>query len=99
MLVLVHRCKSWINWEELSQLKEDVEGKAKHWKEYTAKKNEEITKLKEILRDMKESLGNWLDWESEQIKKDGDYVGEKIKTLINNGRVALEKHKEILNNL
>lgn len=38
-----------------------------------------------------EALSDWIEWEDEQIKKDGAYVSVRLNGLIKQGKVALEK--------
>lgn len=39
------------------------------------------------------ALSDWLEWEDEQIKKEGAYVRPCINALINNGKQALKEYK------
>jgi hypothetical protein len=38
------------------------------------------------------ALEKWIEWETEQISKEGPYLGKAINELINNARAALSKH-------
>lgn len=41
-------------------------------------------------RELQKALGNWLEWEKEQIAKEGPYCGKEITKLINDGNLSLE---------
>lgn len=41
-----------------------------------------------------EALKAWLEWEREQIKKEGSYVGKRINELIQQGESALKAFEE-----
>lgn len=38
---------------------------------------------------LEKALGDWLTWEDEQIRKEGEYCGKRINELITQCRVAL----------
>lgn len=50
-----------------------------------------IEDLKRKLAIAKEALKDWIEWEDEQIKKDGAYVRPEINELIKNGKAALKQ--------
>ena len=43
---------------------------------------------------LEEVVEQWIEWENEQIKKEGPYVGEAITKLIANAKDALKKYRE-----
>jgi hypothetical protein len=52
-------------------------------------KNEMADEIKQL----RGALEAWIEWEDEQIKKEGPYVGKAINALIIRGRLALKNEE------
>lgn len=75
---------------EFKGLARDIKVKGMSPAEGAAFRERERTKpLDAKVADCLTALANWIEWEREQIRKDGPYVGEAIQELIANGEDAL----------
>ena len=54
---------------------------------------EENRELKSAAEDLAEALENWINWENEQIEKEGPYCGKAINALITDAKQALAKYR------
>ena len=68
------------------------------WQSAIEHKQKEIEdKLKtEKERSLKlvEAISNWVEWENEQIKKDGEYISVRLNGLIANAKKVLAEYKK-----
>ena len=55
---------------------------------------EKLKAEKEKSLKLVEALSNWVEWENEQIKKDGEYISVRLNGLIAHAKKALEDYKK-----
>lgn len=54
--------------------------------------DDKIKELEQELKEAREVITDWIEWEDEQIKKDGAYVRPCINGLIKNAKAFLNKY-------
>lgn len=69
------------------------------WQAAKLSSMKEIEELKTAMLEIVESLGNWIEWEKNQVQKEGKYCGDEINFLIDCGNATLSKHAELIKRL
>lgn len=92
-------CDDWMIYNsEFTFVKQDDSGVpvSKEDGEFLVMACNRISALASALELTTVALSNWLNWEKEQIEKEGPYVGKRINELINAGNETIERVAEIL---